>query len=103
MFEPERALRVATILTLMSNPPGERRQPKEGDLAGIFDLWFDGGAVKHDSVISVYRFLDGSTAVTGTGPRFSVLIQLHDGTFVEVKDRDRTSLPGLALMDFGAP
>jgi hypothetical protein len=59
--------------------------------------------VKHDGGTSMYRFLDGSSAVTGTGPRFSVLIQLPDGTFVEVKDRDRTSLPGLALMDFGAP
>jgi hypothetical protein len=87
----------------MSNPPDERRQPKESDLAGIFDIWFDGGAVKHDGGTSMYRFLDGSSAVTGTGPRFSVLIQLPDGTFVEVKDRDRTSLPGLALMDFGAP
>ena len=103
MFEPERALRVATILTLMSNPPGERRKPKESDLAGIFDIWFDGGAVRHDGgtqYVSIPGWFDGCH---GDGPEVFCADPVARRYICGGEGQRQDKPPGLALLDFGAP
>jgi hypothetical protein len=97
MFEPQLASEVGRVLTLMSAQPGQRSTPVEGDLEGEFDVWFDGGAVKHDTGVSVFRFLDGAAALTGTSLGFSVVIRLTDGQFVEIRQKDRDRFHPAAL------
>jgi hypothetical protein len=75
---------VVRILTLISDPPNPRSTAGDGDIEGDFDVWFDGGAVKHDTGISTWRFTDGAEAVTGTSLGWRVSIELADGRFVEV-------------------
>jgi hypothetical protein len=77
---------VARILTAMSDPPNPRTMPNRGDLQGNFDLWFDGGAVKHDTGISRYAFTDGASAVTGSSLRLAVEIELPGGRRIDVTE-----------------
>jgi hypothetical protein len=100
MVENDIALEVVKVLTLISDPPNPRPRPQAGDLQGRFDVWFDGGAVKHDTGISAYRFVDGAMAVTGTSLRFSVVIRLPNRTFVRVQEDDVSSLPPTSLIGF---
>jgi hypothetical protein len=71
--------RVAAILLLVADPPNPRDRPLQGDLEGSFDIWFDDGAVKHDTGVSTYAFADGSKATTGTSLLVSIGIELADG------------------------
>jgi len=89
---------VAQILTQMAAPPNARQAPRQQDVKGDFDLWFDGGAVKHDTGISDFRLADGSAATTGSSLWFAVLGRLADGRFVEIRERDRDRLNPLALI-----
>ena len=98
MFERQLALDIARILSVMSDPPNARSKPIEGDLQGDFDIWFDGGDVKHDTGMSTYRFLDGTSAVTGTSLMFSVVIRFPDGTLVQVLQKDDESLRPAELL-----
>lgn len=90
MFDPQVAASVARMLTLMSDPPNERSHPAPGDLAGDFSRWFDGGAVRHDTGISSYRFEGDAAATTGTNPGFSTVLRLSDGRLVEVREKAQT-------------
>ncbi len=78
---------IARILTLMSRPPNPRNTPLQDDLKGDFDLWFDGGAVKHDTGISKYHFADGTTATTGSSLLLHVQIEFPGGRRVDVRQR----------------
>jgi hypothetical protein len=98
MFDEQIAVSVARLLVLMSTQPNQRPQPRESDLKGEFSVWFDGGAAKHDTGLSVYRFLDGHAAVTTSSPGFATLIRLHDGKLIQVQEADRRSLHPLALL-----
>ncbi len=59
---PARLDEVARIMQLMYEMPGRRDRPKEGDLEGKYDVWFDGGACDHLTSINSFTFADGSTA-----------------------------------------
>jgi hypothetical protein len=98
MFKEDIALTVARILTHMAAPPNPHRVPTDRDLTGNFDLWFDDGAVKHDTGISAYRFIDGSAATTGSSLRFAVHIRLADGRLLELVEKERHSLDPGALI-----
>jgi hypothetical protein len=98
MFDPQLAAEVGKVLSLMSTQPGQRNTPADGDLEGAFDVWFDGGAVKHDTGVSQFRFVDGVAAVTGTSLQFSVVLRLPDGRIVEIRERDRDGLHPGALV-----
>jgi len=87
MDDPSRA--VARILELMSTLPNARSLARAGDLEGTFDVWFDGGAVKHDTGVSIYRFLDGAEAMTGTSLVWQVSITLPDGRHIHVREDRR--------------
>ena len=86
MFNPQVMAEVARILTLMAAPPNPRQRPLEKDLKGNFDVWFDGGAVKHDTGISTYAFANGSSATTGTSLRFAIGITLPKGRRISVTE-----------------
>ena len=98
MFYPQTALDVARILTLMADPANARSEPTDSDLEGDFDVWFDGGAAKHDTGVSVYHFADGARAVTGSSALFAVLIRYADGRIVDVAQKHRDSLHPAALV-----
>jgi len=84
MFDEQLAARIADMLTTMSDLPNPRRQPVPGDLEGDFTMWFDGGAVRHDTGLSRFVFADGTTAVTGTSLAFSVTVRFADGMAIRV-------------------
>ena len=80
---------VERILELMSTQPNARPIPKPGDIEGNFDTWFDGGAVKHDTGITTYRFADGSVATTSEMTFvWHVAIGLPDGRRIRVSEED---------------
>ena len=86
MFDEQIMAEVARILILMTAPPHPRHRPLEQDLKGNFDVWFDGGAVKHDTGISRYAFANGSSASTGTSLDFGVGITLPNGRRISVAE-----------------
>lgn len=98
MFDEQIALQVAKPLILMSTQPNQRPQARVSDPKGDFGVWFDGGAAKHDTGLSIYRCLDGHAAVTTSSPSFATLIRLPDGKLIQVHEADRGSLHPLALL-----
>jgi hypothetical protein len=86
MFDEQIMVEVARILTLMIVPPNPRKRRLEHDLKGNFDIWFDGGAVKHDTGVSTYAFDNGSKATTGTSLRVAVGITLPSGRMISVSE-----------------
>jgi hypothetical protein len=86
MFDEQLMADVAKILMLMTAPPHPRHRPLEHDLKGNFDIWFEGGAVKHDTGISRYAFADGSSASTGTSLNLGVEIILPNGRRISVTE-----------------
>jgi hypothetical protein len=81
---------VARIFRLMSTQPNARSTPRTQDLQGHFDLWFDGGAVKHDTGISSWRFDDGATATTITSLHWFVDITLASSRTIHVAETRAT-------------
>jgi hypothetical protein len=86
MFDEQIMAEVARILTLMTTEPHPRQRPLEHDLKGNFDIWFDGGAVKHDTGISTYVFANGSGASTGSSRQVQVGITLPSGRTISVAE-----------------
>jgi hypothetical protein len=86
MFDEQIMAEVARILTLMIVPPSPRPRPLEHDLKGNFDIWFDGGAVKHDTGMSTYAFANGSKATIGTSLRVGVGITLPSGRTISIAE-----------------
>jgi hypothetical protein len=86
MFDEQIMAEVARILTLIIVPPNPRQRPLEKDLKGNFDIWFDGGAVKHDTGMSTYVFANGSKATTGTSLRFGIEIMFPTGRAISIAE-----------------
>ena len=81
---------VACILSLMADPPNLRDHPEEGDIAGDFHAWFDGGAVRNDTGSKTFKFADGTTAwVALPAPWLHIQIVLPSGERVTVTQVER--------------
>ena len=87
MLDPDVISKVGRVLTLMSAPPNHRNSPLAHDVRGDFDIWFDGGAVKHETGFSTWTFTDGTTATIIVSPRIGVSITLAGGRAICVSDR----------------
>jgi hypothetical protein len=86
MFDPHVIAKVGEVLTLMSAPPNYRNRPLCHDLRGDFDMWFDGGAAKHDTGISTWIFTDGTMATIIVSPGAGISITLSGGRVICVSD-----------------
>jgi len=83
--------RVAEVLTKIAAPHNRRSQPLEGDLAGDFDFWFDGGACRIHTGSQHYVFANGTHAhVVMPAPWLSVNVTFPDGEIVDIVQRTRT-------------
>jgi len=80
--------RVAKVLDLIGSPPNRRDHPREGDLAGEFDYWFDGGACRIHTGSQHYVFADGAEAhLAAPAPWLNVNVVFPDGRVVDVVQR----------------
>jgi hypothetical protein len=77
---------LADILSSIADPPRLRRQPREGDLQGRFDEWFDGGATKIITGWKEYHFANGTVAVVPVSATLQADIRLPNGHFVKVSE-----------------
>ena len=81
---------VASILNFIADPPNLRDHPEEGDLAGDFHAWFDGGAVRSDTGSKAFKFADGTTAwVAVPAPMLHIQIVLPSGERVAITQVER--------------
>lgn len=76
---------VAEILRLISDLPNQRPAALPGDLAGEFDLWFDGGAVKYVTGSTKYYFANGTKAWVAVLMGLNVGIVFPDGRQVSIQ------------------
>lgn len=88
MFYNDPFSRVAQILSLISDLPNPRNHPLESDLKGDFHIWFDGGAVRHDTGLSKYCFADGAEALAAASLRLWVKIKLPDDREFIIEERE---------------
>jgi hypothetical protein len=80
--------RVAKVLDLIGSPPNQRDDPREGDLAGDFDYWFDGGACRIHTGSQHFVFADGTEAhLAAPVPWLNVNVVFPDGRIVDVVQR----------------
>lgn len=77
---------VATILGLLAEPPNYRHRPQQGDMAGDFNTWFDGGAVRYLTSITEYHFADGSRASFHDLALRTIHVELPDGTCITIEE-----------------
>jgi hypothetical protein len=79
---------VAHMLACIANPPNRRTRPASGDVEGLFDFWFDGGAAQIQTGHVVYEFVGGARASVGV-PLFvlSIDIELADGRRVRIQQQ----------------
>jgi len=77
--------KVAHILAMISAPPNRRKRPRDGDLIGEFDEWFDGGALRVVTGYTEYGFSDGTRAVVDVHPYLNASITLPDGNRVQIR------------------
>ena len=77
---------IARVLTLISARPNSRRRRRLGDVAGDFDEWFDGGAVKRGTPDTIY-VLGDKTRVVASGSGLDLTITFADGTVVILAQR----------------
>lgn len=80
---------VAQVIHLVTNRPNSRHRPRGGDLEGRFDLWFDGGAVKHQTGHSNYVLNDGTRVMEHVLRYFALTIRFPDGETVKVTQEER--------------
>lgn len=85
---------VAALLARVCSPPNRRDRPQEGDLAGRFDFWFDGGACAQDTGgWSTYRFANGDEVIDHGfclgPPTLHVDIHFADGRQVDIQQRSK--------------
>lgn len=85
---------VARILSIIDDPPNPREKPLSGDLEGRFSQWFDGGAVRNDTGVNYYQFLDGTEAFLGIRRRLSLLICFPNGVRIRIYDEEDSRLAG---------
>jgi hypothetical protein len=77
---------IAQILNLIARRPNRREKPKEGDLVGDYDEWFDGGAVKIETGYTVYAFPGGTIAHDIVTPKLCIRIYFANGTQICVSE-----------------
>lgn len=77
---------IGEILCKIGDRSNRRSKPRNGDLEGDYDAWFDGGAVKYITGSTEYYFQDGSKAMVGVLPYLSVYIELADGSKITVSE-----------------
>ena len=96
---------VEQILVLIAERPNVRTKPRETDLRGDFDEWFDGGAMKIETGQNVYCFENGAEAVVPTGYGNEMVdIKLADGKHVVARLRGVTRKAGdMARAGCGGP
>ena len=87
MFERRvNELAVAEILQLIATAPHRREKPVPGDVEGVFDFWFDGGAERIQTGWVEYQFTNGASATVGAPiPALSVVIEFANGCRVGVQ------------------
>jgi hypothetical protein len=79
---------VAAVLLAISERPNARSGPRPGDLAGEYDQWFDGGAIRIETGVTCFVFANGIEArVGGPMPHLAVVIRFPDGRIVHVEQR----------------
>jgi hypothetical protein len=78
---------VARLLQLMAARPNRRRRRRPGDLAGAFDEWFDGGAVRAEPGSTLYQFGDGTRATVSDTATLLVTISFPDGITIVLEQR----------------
>ena len=81
-----RRLQVATILDLLAELPNYRRRPQPGDMAGHFDAWFDGGAVRYQTSVTQYHFANGAVASVHDLSLRKLFIELADGAQITIDE-----------------
>lgn len=77
---------VASILGLLAEPPNYRHRPQQGDMAGDFNAWFDGGAVRYLTSITEYHFADGSRASFHDLALRTIHVELTDGACITIEE-----------------
>lgn len=79
---------VAAVLLAIAAPPNVRSRPRPGDLAGAYDQWFDGGALRIGTGVTTFVFANGVQAhVAAAMPYLSVVIRFPAGDVVRVEQR----------------
>jgi hypothetical protein len=77
---------VARVLGCIAETPNGRSKPVQGDLAGTFDFWFDGGAGRVQTGNVEYEFSDGTRATVGAPlPVLSIVIEFANGCRVRIQ------------------
>lgn len=83
-----REIDVATVLAMIAAPPNPRSRPQPGDLAGDYDQWFDGGALRVGTGVTTFVFASGVEArVAASLPQLSITISFPDGRTISVEQR----------------
>ena len=80
---------VAKILHAIGTTTNRLDKPGPGDIGGIYDFWFDGGAGRIITGWTEYCFIDGTRAIVGTNPLLSISICFPDGRKVEIGQQIR--------------
>lgn len=79
---------LAQKLSLIASRPNSRGRPKQDDLNGDYDEWFDGGAIRFYTGATEFFFSDGLSAKVPlcAGANFSV--DFPDGSQVLVNTQE---------------
>lgn len=78
--------KIARVLNLIAHPPNFRIRPIEGDLAGDFNAWFDGGAIHIDTGSKRYFFTDQTKVwVSATASWLWIQIKFPGGEQVDIR------------------
>jgi hypothetical protein len=83
-------MQVAWVLHLIATVPNRREQPIAGDLPGMFDFWFDGGAGRMITGRTDYELADGTRVTVAVIPILSVTIDFANGARVQVVQESRS-------------
>ena len=84
---------VTRILTLINKPPNWRETRKDGDMPGLYDFWFDGGAARYGTGVTIYEFYDGFSAWVPNsipGHDLYLTIQSPSGGVTEIRERSES-------------
>jgi hypothetical protein len=80
---------VARILEMMSQLANKRKTPREGDIQGDFDEWFDGGARRFVTGTTTYEFSDGTHVLVSVTQFLRMSIRFPNGETVQISQESR--------------
>jgi hypothetical protein len=75
---------LARIHRLRAEAPNRRAAPGPGDLEGDYDFWFDGGACRLVTGVTLHEFADGSRTHQLVIPALELAVEFPDGRSVRV-------------------